>query len=110
MTEKNFHHTKQTTTHAPPDMKATYAALAAHMEKNNTHLFQPGRTTEHLIKDMIEEGLRLMDEGGAKKGACTKEDEGDESGDEGGDAAEGDDNGEERAADGDDLNVEFGLD
>jgi hypothetical protein len=60
MTEENFHHSKLTTAHTPPNMTTTYAALLAHMEKYNSHKYQPGRAADYAIKDFIDNGVSAL--------------------------------------------------
>jgi hypothetical protein len=78
MTDENFHHSKLTTAHTPPNMVTTYTALLAYMKKNGTHVFQPGRATEYTIKDFLDEGLSALHKG-------KKADDGAGGGDEDGD-------------------------
>jgi len=78
MVEKNFQLTQLNVSHSHRDMRVTYAALAAHMEKFKHHQFCPGRKTNYSINDIIDEGLDKMSTKTSQEG-----DGDDEEGDEG---------------------------
>lgn len=56
----NLSISRKTTAHTDPNMRATYAALANHMEEFRTHVFVPGRDTTHYIRDLLEEGINVF--------------------------------------------------
>lgn len=67
--------------HTDPDMTATYAALASHMEQFQTHIFVPGRDTKHYIKDLLDEGINVFS--ASKSRVVEADNDEDNDGDEG---------------------------
>ncbi|KAI0791231.1 hypothetical protein C8Q75DRAFT_805592 [Abortiporus biennis] len=57
--EKNLILNYLTTLHGESDMKITYKVLLKHIEKENLHNRKKGRSSDYMIKDMINKGQNI---------------------------------------------------
>ncbi|KAJ7078049.1 hypothetical protein B0H15DRAFT_805015 [Mycena belliarum] len=58
--ERNFHLTSLTSHHAPPNMEKTHQKMAKYLQENGPNEHRPGRKTEYIIPDIINQGQAKM--------------------------------------------------
>ncbi|KZP32767.1 hypothetical protein FIBSPDRAFT_670214, partial [Athelia psychrophila] len=55
--ERNFHINGLTQRHAKPNLKLTFAVLAAYFKEHGLHTHQTGRQAAYTISDKIDDGI-----------------------------------------------------
>lgn len=72
--QTNFDHTHLNTNHTAPDMTKTFSKLQDKLASSAPHIVHRGRKTQHIIEDLSDKGLAMMEK--AMCGEITANEEG----------------------------------